>query len=393
MKKRFALAVAVFTALFSVFVSASGYTEDFDVPGAEAVAAVGMLSDLDCASAILIEAKTGAVLYEQEPDAPRRPASITKIMTLLLIVEAVEDGKLALADTVTASAAASKMGGSQIYLKEHEQMTVDELLKAIAVVSANDACVAMAEHMAGSEEAFVALMNEKAAKLGMKNTHFENCCGLDADGHLTTARDIATMSAALLSHDLIRNYSTVWMDSLRGGKFGLTNTNKLVRFYDGATGLKTGSTSLAGNCVSASAKRGETEYIAVVMGAKTSDARFNEAKKLLDYGFANFELVKLDTASEPVDVAVKGGVLKTVPASIKGESRAVLEKGKASSVVREITTDEYVTAPVDKGQTVGEAVYTLDGEEIARLPVVAVDAVPKAGFFFYFGELWKVFTA
>ena len=393
MKKRFALAVAVFTALFSVFVSASGYTEDFDAPGAEAVAAVGMLSDLDCASAILIEAKTGAVLYEQEPDAPRRPASITKIMTLLLIVEAVEDGKLALADTVTASADASKMGGSQIYLKEHEQMTVDELLKAIAVVSANDACVAMAEHMAGSEEAFVALMNEKAAKLGMKNTHFENCCGLDADGHLTTARDIATMSAALLSHDLIRNYSTVWTDSLRGGKFGLTNTNKLVRFYDGATGLKTGSTSLAGNCVSASAKRGETEYIAVVMGAKTSDARFNEAKKLLDYGFANFELVKLDTASEPVDVAVKGGVLKTVPASIKGEHYAVLEKGKASSVVREITTDEYVTAPVDKGQTVGEAVYTLDGEEIARLPVVASDAVPKAGFFFYFGELWKVFTA
>ncbi len=393
MKKRFALAVAVFTALFSVFVSASGYTEDFDAPGAEAVAAVGMLSDLDCASAILIEAKTGAVLYEQEPDAPRRPASITKIMTLLLIVEAVEDGKLALADTVTASADASKMGGSQIYLKEHEQMTVDELLKAIAVVSANDACVAMAEHMAGSEEAFVALMNEKAAKLGMKNTHFENCCGLDADGHLTTARDIATMSAALLSHDLIRNYSTVWTDSLRGGKFGLTNTNKLVRFYDGATGLKTGSTSLAGNCVSASAKRGETEYIAVVMGAKTSDARFNEAKKLLDYGFANFELVKLDTASEPVDVAVKGGVLKTVPALIKGENYAVLEKGKASSVVREITTDEYVTAPVDKGQTVGEAVYTLDGEEIARLPVVAVDAVPKAGFFFYFGELWKVFTA
>ena len=239
-------------------------------------------------AAVLMEPHTGQVLYAQNPDEKLAPASITKVMSLLLIMEAIEQGKLTLKTKVSCSEHAASMGGSQIWLEVNEEMTVDELLRASVIASANDATVALAEAVAGSEDAFVRLMNEKAAALGMKNTTFVNACGLDADGHLTTARDVAIMSSALIKHSLIKKYSTVWMDALRDGKSELVNTNKLVRYYSGATGLKTGTTSKAGCCVSATAERDGMELVAVIMGGENSNERFSGAKKLLDYGFANW---------------------------------------------------------------------------------------------------------
>lgn len=392
--KRFMLFVTALVMLFSFSALAGGGGSEWEgeTGTEESVPTVGGISELDCAAAILIEASTGASLYEQNADELRHPASITKVMTLIIIMEELASGNLKLSDTVTASTKASQMGGSQIYLREHEQMTVHELLKAITVVSANDASVAMAEHISGSEEAFVERMNKKARELGMENTTFVNCCGLDEDGHLTTARDIAIMSAELLKYELIREYTTIWTDSLRDGKYSLVNTNRLVRFYDGTTGLKTGSTDLAGICITASAKRDGTEFIAVILGASTGDIRFEEAKKLLSYGFANYKLTTLDVATDPLSVEVKRGVLKSCEAEAGKAPTVLLEKDKISSVTREIIVSDSVNAPVEQGQTVGEIIYKLDGEIIARVAITAKNEVKKAGFFFYLAALWRVIS-
>ena len=266
--------------------------------------AVSGAPTVDAAAAVLMEKETGAILYEQNAHDKLEPASVTKVMTLLLVLEAIDDGRLALDDMVTVSAHAASMGGSQVYLKEGEQMSVDDMLKAVAVVSGNDAAVALAEHLAGSEEGFGEQMNQRAAELGMADTCFVNCTGLPAAGHLTSAHDIAVMSRALIQHPKIRDYTTIWMDSIRGGQFQLANTNKLVRFYEGATGLKTGSTDAAGYCLSATAERDGMELIAVVLKAKTSEQRFESAKSLLNFGFANYTLTDVypGQALPPVDV-------------------------------------------------------------------------------------------
>jgi D-alanyl-D-alanine carboxypeptidase (penicillin-binding protein 5/6) len=291
--------------------------------------------NLNCPSAVLMEASTGEVLYAQNPDLVCPPASITKIMTLLLVMEAVDSGALRLDDRVTASAHAASMGGSQVYLKEGERMSVEDMIKSVVISSANDAALALAEHLCGTEEAFVTKMNEKAKDLGMMNTNFENTNGLDdtVSNHVTTARDVAIMSRALIQHELILKYSSIWMDTIRDGAFGLTNTNRLVRFYPGATGLKTGSTARAKFCISATAKRNGMSLICVIMGAETRDIRNEEAKKLLDWGYANFELYTApQIAFEPLRVL--GGAIDYCSPTCASFS-CVVKKGMAASVTIE----------------------------------------------------------
>ena len=281
---------------------------------------------LNAKSAILMEEATGNILYESNPDERLPIASVTKVMTMLLIMEAVDSGKISLDDMVTVSENAMSYGGSTMFLETGEQLTVNDMLKGIAVASANDGCVAMAEHLAGSESAFVDMMNEKAKELGMENTHFMNTNGLDEDDHYSSARDVAIMSRELMKHETIFNYTSIWMDTLRGGKFQLANTNKLIRFYDGANGLKTGSTSKALCCLSAAAKRNDMQLIAVVLGAPTSAERFASAKSLLDYGFANYAVNTQITAGDEVQkIAVEKGVDKEVGV-VAGDSCSTLVK-------------------------------------------------------------------
>ncbi len=293
--------------------------------------AVSGAPTVDAAAAVLMEKETGAILYEQNAHDKLEPASVTKVMTLLLVLEAIDDGRLALDDMVTVSAHAASMGGSQVYLKEGEQMSVDDMLKAVAVVSGNDAAVALAEHLAGSEEGFVEQMNQRAAELGMADTCFVNCTGLPAAGHLTSAHDIAVMSRALIQHPKIRDYTTIWMDSIRGGQFQLANTNKLVRFYEGATGLKTGSTDAAGYCLSATAERDGMELIAVVLKAKTSEQRFESAKSLLNFGFANYYPHRTSTPGQalpPVERAAGRARTRYSPSS-PSPGRILVDKDPA----------------------------------------------------------------
>lgn len=345
---------------------------------AESVDAAAL--DPDCISAVLMEASTGKVLYEKNPDQPLPPASVTKIMTLLLIMEAIDGGKLKWNDTVTASANAASMGGSQIFLKEGEQMTVEDLVKSVVVASANDAAVALAEHIAGSEEVFVARMNERAKALGMKNTHFENTNGLDdtAVNHVTSARDIAIMSRELITHRKILDFSGIWMDTIRGGTFGLTNTNRLIRFYKGATGLKTGSTSKAKFCISATAERDGMELIAVIMAAPSRDVRNNAAKTLLDWGYANFSVYNPEVKL-PENIAVSGGCEEICRISADDFS-AVIPKNSDSKVQIKIDIPEKLSAPVEKGSRIGSIIFTLDGETIGEAPVKATDSVKKMGY-------------
>lgn len=320
-------------------------------------------------SAVLMDASNGQVLYKYNESEKLPPASVTKIMSLLLIAEAVDGGKIKLTDEVTASADAAAKGGSQIWLKEGETMTVDELLKAIAISSANDACCAMAEYIAGSESAFVTMMNDKAKALGMNNTHFENCSGLDDDttDHMTTAYDIGLMSVELLKHEFIENYTTVWMDSLRDGATELVNTNKLVRFYNGTTGLKTGTTSKAGKCLSASAKRDGLHLVAVVMGSQSSDDRFETAKTLLNYGFANYESVPLNIDESLItDVNVIRGAEETLKPSHDEMKNITLKKGDKSKITTEISLATDAEAPIEKGQTLGSIKFCLNGETISE---------------------------
>lgn len=333
---------------------------------------------LPAKSAILIEQNTGYVLYEHNADEKLAPASVTKIMTMLLVFDALEEGRLQFTDLVTTSPHANSMGGTQIWLEVGEQMTVHELLKAVATVSANDAAVALAEHIAGSEEGFAELMNERAAALGMRNTNFVNASGLDVEGHYTTARDIAIMSRELLKYPKVTEYTTIWLDSLRNGETQLVNTNKLVRFYKGATGLKTGTTNAAGHCLSATATRGDLSLVAVVMGSKTSDDRFASARGLLDYGFANFEAVTPpDISAELVPVKVLGGEQEDVMPILKDVSVVVARKGQKDLLKQEVVLAEDLKAPVENGQKIGEVILSLDGTEFARYPIVASEAVEE----------------
>ncbi|MBE6583425.1 MAG: D-alanyl-D-alanine carboxypeptidase [Ruminococcaceae bacterium] len=339
---------------------------------------------LDCKSAILMEAGTGAVLFEQNADEAFPPASVTKIMTLLLVMEAIEQGKISLDDTVTASAHAASMGGSQIYLKEGEQMSVEDMLKSVVISSANDAACALAEFVSGSEEAFVRQMNERAAQLGMKNTSFENTNGLDdtVESHLTSARDIAIMSRELIKHEKILEYSSIWMDTIRGGMFGLTNTNRLVRFYRGCTGLKTGSTSKAGFCISATAERDGVSLICVIMGAETRDIRNSLAIKLLDYGFANYG-VYTHAPQKLENIKVTCGVKDSV--SIQYDAfEHTLPKSEVSKVTYKIELPQSVSAPIKQGDVLGKVTFAIDGKEIGTRDVYAAEDILKISF----SELW-----
>lgn len=357
-------------------------TEGLDEPLLPTSAAViGQPLDIKAKSVILLEPETGTVLYEDNADEGLPPASITKIMSLLLTMEALDRGDFTLETVLTASEHACSMGGSQIWLEPGESMTVDDLLKATTVASANDATVVFAEAVAGSEEGFVALMNERAEQLGMKNTHFVNSTGLDAEGHVSTARDVALMSAELIRHPLIKNYSTVWMDSLRDGKSELVNTNKLVRFYEGTTGLKTGTTSGAGYCLSATANRNGMELVAVVMGGETSNDRFNGAKKLLDYGFANFTLATLDAElSSDRSLSVKDGVQNKVSLTAPDTLSLLMKKSGAKEVERRVVLPKSVKAPVKKGDKVGCVELSVGGESVGEIPILAAETVGKIGF-------------
>ena len=337
---------------------------------------------VSCPSALLMEKQTGTVLFAQDEHTPREPASVTKIMTLLLVMEAIDSGVLSYDDVVTGSAHAAGMGGSQIWLKENEQMTVRDLLKAVCIVSGNDAAVALAEHLAGSEDAFVERMNARAQELGMNDTHFVNCTGLPAAGHLTSACDIALMSRELiLHHPDIRQFTTVWMDSLRGGESMLVNTNKLIRFYDGATGLKTGSTGSAGYCLSATAEKNGMELIAVVLKGKTSDERFSDAKSLLNYGFSTWSLVTVtpDEVLPPVPVML--GVRGTVQPVLTSENTLLVEKTLANGLTKEVALAESVAAPVYAGDTLGQlTVRDAAGNTVAELPILAGEDVGHVTF-------------
>lgn len=342
---------------------------------------------LDCKSALLMEASTGKVLFEQNADEALHPASVTKIMTLLLVMEAIESGKIRYEDTVTASAHASSMGGSQIFLKEGEQMTVEDMIKSVVIASANDAAVALAEHISGTEEAFVEQMNRRASELGMTSTHFENTNGLDdtTTAHLTSARDIALMSRELLKHKKITEYSSTWMDTVRDGAFGLTNTNRLVRFYKGATGLKTGSTAKAGFCISATAKRDGMELICVIMGAESRDIRNAAATSLLDWGFANYALYTAPKV-ELSPIKVLGGMTSTC-AVTAADFFDVVHKSDAGRVEYIVEIPESIGAPIQKGDIVGKIIYRLNGEILGEIPVTAEESIEKIGFWGLFLRL------
>ena len=343
--------------------------------------------DISCKSAVLMEQSTGRVLYALNPHEKLPPASVTKIMTMLLAMEEIDSGNLKLTDTVTASQHAKEMGGSTIYLDTGEIMTVDDIMKGIAVASGNDACVAIAEHIAGSEEDFVARMNERAAQLGMNDTHFENCNGLDADGHVTSAYDIALMSRELLKHEGIFKYTTIWMDSLRGGAFTLANTNKLIRFYSGANGLKTGSTSKAGCCISGTAKREDMQLIAVVMGSESSDLRFSSARALLDFGFANYAVATpSDAADLSGKVHVDRGVYDTVSPELKSDYKTLVEKGQKNKITAETVLYDSVPAPLKKGDKIGTVTYKIGDEILEVCDLVAKNDVPKKRFLTFYLE-------
>ncbi|MBR1690219.1 MAG: D-alanyl-D-alanine carboxypeptidase [Oscillibacter sp.] len=343
------------------------------------VSAAGV--EVSAPSAVLMEKETGAVLYAKDEHTPREPASVTKIMTLLLTMEAIDSGALSYDTVVTASAHACSMGGSQIWLRENEQMTVEEMLKAVCVVSANDCAVALAEQVAGSEDAFVEQMNRRAAELGMADTVFRNATGLPAAGHVTSAHDIALMSRELiLRHPDIRRFTTVWMDTLRGGQSQLVNTNKLIRFYDGATGLKTGSTDAARYCLSATAERDGMELIAVILKGETSEKRFEDAKALLNYGFSTYALRSVVPQAPLPPVPVRLGTQATVQPVPEETAPLLLEKARAGTLEQSVTLSEEVEAPVAVGDRLGTLTVTAGGETVAQIPLLAGEAVPHVTY-------------
>ena len=356
--------------------------------------------DITSQAAVLMEGSTGELIYAKNKDEKLRPASITKIMTLLLIFEAIEDGKIALTDEVSVSEHAASMGGSQVYLEPYETQTVDTMIKCISISSANDACVAMAEFIAGSEEEFVARMNERAKELGMNNTHFENSCGLDVENHYSTAYDVALMSQELImNHPEISNYSTVWMDTIthvtRKGEseFGLSNTNKLIKTYNGITGLKTGSTSLAKYCLSATARRDGMDMIAVIMAAPETKIRFQEAAKLLDYGFANCSMYRDDHSDLVIEpMAISKGVKESITYKPEKTFSFVCLKDKnPENITREITLNSELMAPIKENEKVGEIKYYYNGELIGSVNLISEQTVEKATFRDYFGKTLRKF--
>ncbi|MBQ3064681.1 MAG: D-alanyl-D-alanine carboxypeptidase [Clostridia bacterium] len=356
------------------------------------VRAAEFSDNIDAASVILMEAETGTVLFEQNADEALPPASVTKVMTMLLVFEALDEGKISLSDIVTVSDYASGMGGSQVYLKAGETISVHDLLKSLIIASANDAAVALAEYVAGSEGSFIAMMNKKAEALGMKNTVFKNTNGLDDDvtGHLTSARDIALMTRELLKHELVFDYTTIWMDSIRNGAFGLTNTNRLVRFYRGCNGLKTGSTSKAGFCISATAERDGMQLICVIMGSSTKDARNSLAASLLDWGFANYAYVSI-SGDDMEPVYVKGGDPSICPISFDTFS-ALVTKGTEGQIKSEILLPESFAAPITEGATLGSIQYKIGDSVLGTVPIIAGTTVQCIDFGTLFLRMLRMFS-
>lgn len=395
--KRILSLILAFLLIFSFEVSAAktvsseSSIEDINEPleSVETNAVIGQTLDIKAKSAILMEPYTKEILYESNADEKLAPASITKIMPLLLVMEAIDRKDITLETVITASEHACSMGGSQIWLEPGESMTVDELLRATVIASANDACVALGEHLAGSEEGFVALMNERAKELGMDSTNFVNCTGLDAEGHLTTAHDVAIMSSELIKHELIKKYSTVWMDSLRNGESELVNTNKLVRFYEGTTGLKTGTTSIAKYCLSATAKRNGMELVAVVMAGDTSNDRFNGAKKLLDFGFANYSFSTIDAALKETEASVSKGTAKKIKVEAKDKLSLLLPKQSKEEIERRVEWEKNITAPIKKGQTLGNVNVYVGDELLGKLKITAKEDMKRLTPFITAGWILK----
>lgn len=339
-------------------------------------------------SAILMESSSGKVLFEKNPHEQRPCASITKVMTMLLVCEAIDNGKLSLDDTITASAHAASMGGSDIWLEEGETMSADDMIKATVVASANDAAVALAEHLCGSEEVFVQKMNEKANQLGMKDTVFKNCNGLDEDGHITSAYDVAVMSRELMKHEMIFDYTSIWLDNLRDGKTQIVNTNKLLKTYKGITGLKTGTTNDAGCCMAASATRGDMSLVAVVLGCNSGKERFSDAAALLDYGFANFSVTQLKAPDDlPKTIKVENGMQKNIGIGCDINSSIVLDKNSGSKIVSKIDLPESIEAPVASGQKLGTVTYSLNGKAVKNFEITALQHAEQISFASVFSVL------
>ena len=339
-------------------------------------------------SAILMESSSGKVLFEKNPHEQRPCASITKVMTMLLVCEAIDSGKLSLDDTITASAHAASMGGSDIWLEEGETMSANDMIKATVVASANDAAVALAEHLCGSEEVFVQKMNEKANQLGMKDTVFKNCNGLDEDGHITSAYDVAVMSRELMKHEMIFDYTSIWLDNLRDGKTQIVNTNKLLKTYKGITGLKTGTTNDAGCCMAASATRGDMSLVAVVLACNSGKERFSDAAALLDYGFANFSVTQLKAPDDlPKTIKVENGMQKNIGIGCDINSSIVLDKNSGSKIVSKIDLPESIEAPVASGQKLGTVTYSLDGKAVKSFEITALQHAEQISFASVFSVL------
>lgn len=339
-------------------------------------------------SAVLMETSSGKILFEKNPHEQRPCASITKVMTMLLVCEAIDNGKLSLDDTITASAHAASMGGSDIWLEEGETMSADDMIKATVVASANDAAIALAEHLCGSEEVFVEKMNEKASQLGMKDTVFKNCNGLDEDGHITSAYDVAVMSRELMKHEMIFDYTSIWLDNLRDGKTQIVNTNKLLKTYNGITGLKTGTTNDAGCCMSASAKRGDMNLVAVVLGCNSGKERFSDAAALLDYGFANFSVTQLKAPEDlPKTIKVENGMQGNIGIGCDVNASIVLDKNSSSKIVSKNDLPESIEAPVVSGQKLGTVTYSLDGNAVKSFEITALQDAEKISFASVFSVL------
>ena len=370
--------------------------KDIDIAAFSRAANVtaGTLPEISSPTAILIEASTGGVLYEKDADARRSLASITKIMTELLIIEAIESGVMSLDDEITTSRHAAGMGGSQIFLRQGEVMTARDMLKGVAVNSANDAAVALGEHLAGSEEAFVSIMNTRAAELGMVNTNFTNCSGLlESDEHYSTARDISLMARELLKHDLIREFTSIWMDSLRGGQTMLANTNRLVRYYEGTTGLKTGFTSLAGYCLAASAKRDGVEYISVTLGDKSSQERFENARLLLSYAFATYMIMPATPDNVLPPVKVDLGEERFIQPEVVASVGIHMSRADAAKVTQTVTLAQQLLAPVKKGDEIGKLVFQVGDRIIAELPILAANDSARLGWNDIFGQFMSMLVA
>ena len=384
MKKMICLVISLFVLSFSFLPQAFATENEFEEAPVLLTVNQKVPLDVKAKAYVLMDLNTGTLLAAENENERLYPASVTKVMTLLLVCEAIRDGKLSLDTVISCSSTASAKGGSQIWLEPGEEMTVNDLLKAAFIYSANDACCLLGETLAGSEEAFVVLMNEKAAKLGMTNTHFDNCTGLDDDTstHLTTAYDVALMSRELMKIDFVKEYTTIWMDSLRDGKTQLVNTNRLVRFYRGATGLKTGTTSKAGCCVSATAERDGLGLVAVVLGAGNSNDRFNGARTLLDYGFAHYEIFSPVVGKEDLrEVRIHHGEKDEIFPELPVTSPILIDKGAAGRIEKKVVLEETVEAPVEAGSRLGKVSFMIDGAEIASYPLSCAEDVPRLGLF------------